>query len=379
MKRYNFSTTAVIFILSFFLCNAYPESESVKSNTTKQLSTVRQSIRAKEIEKKKLILQEKVCRKELKVINDQIKQTEKKLKEVSKNLEFAQKNFKESEKNYNCASLRSLNWHKTIVKDLNFFYKATFLNSYTIDPLVYKLAAKVLKYDTYNFEKEKKLAGKLALDTKKWKKSKNDLAVVKQKENNFITKNKDILKEKNNVLQTTSNKRRTAEKEIKALNDTAKALQALINKINSKNAAKKGSTAGHPRMQIKRKKSLPWPVDGKVISYFGKAKHQELDTYVINNGIKISTEDFSKVKSIDTGKVVFAGSFRSYGKVVIIDHKNMTFSVYGLLNKIYVKEGQKVSQGSLIADTGSGKNAVLYLEIRQNNIPDNPLLWLCSK
>ncbi|MDR1104600.1 MAG: peptidoglycan DD-metalloendopeptidase family protein, partial [Endomicrobium sp.] len=83
--------------------------------------------------------------------------------------------------------------------------------------------------------------------------------------------------------------------------------------------------------------------------------------------------------SIDSGKVVFTGAFRSYGKVVIIDHKNATFSVYGFLNKIYAKEGQKVSKETIIADIGSEKDAVLYLEIRQNNIPDDPLLWLRGK
>jgi septal ring factor EnvC (AmiA/AmiB activator) len=128
-----------------------------------------------------------------------------------------------------------------------------------------------------------------------------------------------------------------------------------------------------------RKKSLPWPVNGKVIAKFGKNKHPELDTYVISNGIKIDAADFSRVKSVDSGTVVFTGEFRSYGKVVIIDHKDSIFSVYGLLDHILVKEDQKVLKEDVIADLGGGKNSYLYFEIRQNNIPDDPILWLQQK
>jgi septal ring factor EnvC (AmiA/AmiB activator) len=372
MKVYIFISTA--FILTFFVFIAYAQQAQ-----TKKLSDIKQSIRAKEVEKDKLILQENICKKELQTINENIGETEKKIKKVSKDIEFALKSFEKSQKDYGDASLRSSKWHKTALEELNYFHKMTFSKTYSKDPLEYKLRLKSLKCNKYNFEKEKRLAEDLALDMKKWEKSKKDLTTIKQKENNSITKNKNLLEEKSRVLKTTEDKRRNAEKEIKALNDSAKALQALINKINAQNAKKREAT-GAQRPQIKRKKSLPWPVFGKVISPFGKIKHPELDTYVINNGIKIEASDFAEVKSIDSGTVVFAGSFRSYGKVVIIDHDDdNTFSIYGLLNTIYVKEDQKVAQKSVIANVARGKDAVLYFEIRQNNVPDNPLLWLCVK
>ncbi|MDR3306314.1 MAG: peptidoglycan DD-metalloendopeptidase family protein [Endomicrobium sp.] len=366
---------AATFIFNVFVYTIYAQQSK---STAKRLSDITQSIRTKEIEKDKLVLQEKICQKELKAINDTIGQTEKKLEQVSKDIESALKNFKKSAKDYNSASLRSSSWHKTALEELNLFYKMTFAKSYAKDPLEYKLRLKSLEYDKNNFEKEKKSAENLASNMQKLEKSKKNFITIKQRENDFVTQNKNLLEQKNKVLKTTAGKRRNAEKEIRALNNSAKALQASINKINSENA-KKRETTHHPRQRIKRKKSLPWPVVGKVISYFGKTKHAELDTYIINNGIKIDATDFSKVKSIDSGEVVFTGSFRSYGKVVIIDHKNATFSIYGFLNKIYVKEGQKVSKEALIADIGSGKDAVLYLEIRQNNMPDDPLLWLRGK
>jgi septal ring factor EnvC (AmiA/AmiB activator) len=258
----------------------------------------------------------------------------------------------------------------------------TFARSYTKEPLEYKLRKKILEYGKNNLEIEKNSAKNLALDIQKWDEYKKNLTTMKQKENKFIIQNKSLVEEKNKTLKTTVAQRCKAEKEINALNDSAKALQALINKINAqkkqnKNTSPKKEKILRHNIVVKRKKSLPWPVRGQVISYFGKIKHPQLNnTYVINNGIKINAPDYSKIKAIDGGKVVFTGNFRSYGKVIIIEDNNTIFYVYGLLNEVYVKEGQMVSKESIIANIGKGKNSVLYLEILQNNIPDNPLLWL---
>jgi septal ring factor EnvC (AmiA/AmiB activator) len=371
MKIYSFSK---IFITVLFVLNIPVYTSCVETSKIKQLSDIKQSIRKKQIEKDKLILQEKSYQKELKIINETIEGAKNKLEKVSKDIAFALKSFNKSAKDYDSASLRKSNWNMAILEELNLFYKMTFLKSYTKDPMEYKLRLKSLEYSKNNFEKEKKLIENLTYNLQKWEKLKKNLINLKQKESEFITQNKNLLEEKNKILKTTSDKKYHAEKEIRTLNDNAKALQTLINKINSENAKKRETV-----LQIKRKKMLAWPVAGNVISYFGKTKHPELDTYIINNGIKIHASDYAKVKSIDSGEIVFTGVFRSYGKLIIIDHKNATFSVYGFLNKIYVKEGQKVPKETIIADIGSKKDAVLYLEIRQNNTPDDPLLWLRSK
>ena len=112
---------------------------------------------------------------------------------------------------------------------------------------------------------------------------------------------------------------------------------------------------------------------------YGKNKHPDLNTNVISNGIKIKARNNAIIKSVDEGEVVFTGEFRSYGKMIIIDHKGVFFSVYGELGNILVSEGQAVSRGANIAKLGSGDNSVLYFEIRQYNVPENPVLWLEEK
>ncbi|MDR1122995.1 MAG: peptidoglycan DD-metalloendopeptidase family protein [Endomicrobium sp.] len=361
-------------MLNIFVYIGYAEISEIK-----QLSDIKQSIREKQVKKDKLVLQEKIYQKELKGINKTIGETEEKLKKISKNIESVLKNLNKSTKDYNSASLKKSNWNKIILEELNLFHKVTLLKSYAKDPIEYKLRLKYLEYSKNKLEKEKKYVESLSYDIQKLERSKKNFINLKQKKNEFVIQNKKLLEGKKKILKTTSDKRRHEEKEIKALNDSAKALQTLINKINSESSKKKETTIYSSISQIKMEKSLIWPVMGNVISYFGKTKHPELDTYIVNNGIKINSSDYAKVKSINSGKVVFAGIFRSYGKIVIIAHRNAITSVYGFLNKIYVKEGQKVSKEEIIADIGSEKDAILYFEIRKNNIPDNPLLWLCNK
>ncbi|MCA6069729.1 MAG: peptidoglycan DD-metalloendopeptidase family protein [Endomicrobium sp.] len=366
----------LIILMIYSFVSAFGHYDDAQSKS-KQLLKVKKTIKEKEQEKEKFILQERIFKKELEVLNKNIELTEKKLEKCSSDIKIAQQNLDKSSRIYNDAFSKSSNWNKIILDEIKRFNKMTFSVSYSQNPLEYKIRQKSLEHKKNNFDQAKKTATVSAMEIKKWEKSKKDLLNLQENENKLIARHRDMLKEKNKLLNTTSGRRLVAEQEIRVLNDSAKAMQLLINKINAINKRKQATVVRWSQKSIvKRKKSLLWPVDGKIIVNFGKTKHLELNTYVISNGIKIKAADFSRVKSIDSGIVVFTGEFRSYGKIVIIDHKNSTFSVYGLLDKIFVKEDQQVLKNTVIALLGSGKHSVLYFEIRQNNIPDNPHLWL---
>ncbi|MDR0956278.1 MAG: peptidoglycan DD-metalloendopeptidase family protein [Endomicrobium sp.] len=368
-------TTVFLLFLSFIQVFTYAEDVRLKSR--QQLLEIKKSIKNKEQEKNKLILQERIVKRELKSVNDGIRRTEKKLKKCLLDIETAQKSLEKFSKIYNFTLSKSSDLSKAILTEMRLFNKMTFIFLYEQNPIEYKLHQKSLEYKKVNFESVKKEIAISAQNIKKWEKSKKYFLNLQQRENKFVNKHKSIVKEKNELLKTTLYKRFATEQEIKVLNNNARALESLINKINEKN--KQNITARGSINRVKRKKSLPWPVEGKVILNFGKNKHSELNTYIISNGIKIATTDFSSVKAVDAGVVVFTGHFRSYGKVIIIDHKNSVFSVYGFLNRIFVKEEQKVLKNFIIAELGSGKNSVLYFEISENDVPDNPILWLQEK
>jgi septal ring factor EnvC (AmiA/AmiB activator) len=369
---------ALIFLLLYSLVSASGQSEDIKSQS-KKLSEVKKSIKEKEQEKNKLIRQERIFKEELKFINGSIEKTGEKLAKLSADIKTVQYNLENFSKVHNAASSRSAVWNQAVLDDIKLFNKTTFSFSYEQNPVEYKIRRKSLEYKKENFEKEKKSTIIFAANMKKCERSKKNLLNMQKKENKLAKHYKNILKEKNELLGIMSNRRLAAEQEIRVLNESAKALQNLIDKINEANKKKRAAAVRSSAVWARRKKSLPWPVSGKIVVGFGRNKHPDLDTYVISNGIKIDAADFSKVKSVESGIVVFAEKFRSYGKVIIIDHSDSNFGVYGLLDKIFVKVEQKVSRGAVIAELGNGGNNVLYFEIRHNNVPDDPMLWLQAK
>jgi septal ring factor EnvC (AmiA/AmiB activator) len=363
-----------IFILSFLLfCSFVSAAEQSKDIRlqSENLSKFKKSIKEKEQEKNNFIHQERIFKGEVKYIKDSIGKTEKKLAKLSTDIKKSQHDFENFSKVYNAASSRSDAWNQSVLDDMKLFNKMTFLFSYEQNPVEYKIMRKSLEHKKVNFEKEKKSAEISEMNMKKCEKSKKNLLNTQQKENEIVGHHKNMLKEKNELLGIVSNRRLAAEREIKVLTEKARELQKLINKIND--------TIKKKRVTVRRKKSFSWPVNGKVVAGFGKNKHPDLDVYIISNGIKIAAADFSHVKSVESGIVVFSGRFGSYGKIIIIDHGDSNLCVYGFLDKTFVRVKQKVSRNTVIAELGSGGNNILYFEIRHNNIPDDPMLWLQAK
>lgn len=210
---------------------------------------------------------------------------------------------------------------------------------------------------------------------------------------NFLKKQQD--------LKLTKNKADALRKEINELNKSARALDDLLAKFERQRkaeaakkqaaaeaAAKKaGTKAASQPSSIARideaKHSLPWPVQGAVISKFGKEYQQNLNTWIFRDGIKIAAKAGENVKSVQAGEVIYAGPFRSYGNVVIVDHGKGFFTIYGFLSQISAAVGEKLPQGGLVGlagrdtqqSSGTGRYAV-YFETRQGTTAVDPLEWL---
>lgn len=180
-----------------------------------------------------------------------------------------------------------------------------------------------------------------------------------------------------------------AKKDLKELKDSAAQLEKILKEAEAKRKAeqkKTGQKQTGATLKI-AKNSLPWPVSGKIISKFGKEYQEKLKTYIFRDGIKIAAKQGTPVLSVADGNVIFAGQFRSYGNVVIADHGDGFFTIYGFLSEIKTEVGQKVNKGQTLGlcgiDTqgsgmGSGQSA-LYFEIRSGTSAVNPELWLETK
>ncbi len=116
-----------------------------------------------------------------------------------------------------------------------------------------------------------------------------------------------------------------------------------------------------------------WPVDGRVSSAFGYRDGRRHD------GIDISAKNGTPIKASAAGKVVYAGSMRGYGNLILLRHKDNMFTAYSHNSANKVKKGQTVKQGQVIGKvghTGRASGPHLHFEIRHGQTARNPLFFL---
>ena len=126
------------------------------------------------------------------------------------------------------------------------------------------------------------------------------------------------------------------------------------------------------------KGKLNWPVEGTLVNIFGSKKNKAGLKW---QGVKINAETGSEVRAISSGKVIFADWFKNLGLLIILDHGEGFMSLYGHNQGLLKKSGEWVLDNEIIAysgDTGGQNTPGVYLEIRHNGKPLNPVLW-CRK
>jgi len=126
---------------------------------------------------------------------------------------------------------------------------------------------------------------------------------------------------------------------------------------------------------------LPPPVDVPVARGFGRVVDAEFFTETFRKGIEYDAPRGTPVRAIAEARVRYAGWFRGFGRLVILDHGGGYFSVSGHLAEMAVGVGDRVSPGDVIGevgDTGSLSGTQLYFEIRRGSEPLDPSQWLRS-
>jgi septal ring factor EnvC (AmiA/AmiB activator) len=124
--------------------------------------------------------------------------------------------------------------------------------------------------------------------------------------------------------------------------------------------------------------ALPWPAKGNVSQRFGKQASSRFGTSIVRNGMEFGTAEGQPVRSVHEGAVAFAGPFTGYGNLVIVDHGDRSYSLYGHLNSITVAKDQRVETQTPIGTSGRNPagSPSLYFELRIDGAPVDPLQWL---
>ena len=118
------------------------------------------------------------------------------------------------------------------------------------------------------------------------------------------------------------------------------------------------------------------PVSGTISSRYGVSSRIRKSTHT---GLDIAAPTGRDIQVIASGTVTCASYQGSYGYLVKVDHGNGLETWYAHCSKMYVKAGQQVSAGDVIAavgSTGNSTGAHLHLEIRINGVHVNPQNYL---
>jgi murein DD-endopeptidase MepM/ murein hydrolase activator NlpD len=99
----------------------------------------------------------------------------------------------------------------------------------------------------------------------------------------------------------------------------------------------------------------------------------------MHQGLDISARRGEPVVAAANGRVVSTGMSGDLGLVVEIDHGNGVLTRYGHTERIFVRKGQEVARGQVIAAVGSSgrsTNPHLHYEVRVNDRNVNPSRYI---
>lgn len=124
--------------------------------------------------------------------------------------------------------------------------------------------------------------------------------------------------------------------------------------------------------------ALPWPARGTVVQRFGRQPSSRFGTTIVRNGMELAVAEGQPVQSVHEGQVAFAGPFTGYGNLVIVDHGDRAYSLYGHLESADVTTGQRVAVQAPLGRTGRNPSGTpaLYFELRIDGAAVDPLQWL---
>ena len=118
------------------------------------------------------------------------------------------------------------------------------------------------------------------------------------------------------------------------------------------------------------------PVASRLVGRYGEA----LGFGNTSRGIRLETRPGAQVVTPFDGKIVFAGPFRNYGQILIIEHRGGYHTLLAGLARVDAAIGQWVLAGEPIGamDFRKGAKPTLYVELRRDGQPINPLPWIAA-
>lgn len=207
-----------------------------------------------------------------------------------------------------------------------------------------------------------------------------------------------LINEKKTLRKRFVTDSRAAQKQITSLTKRAKSLKDLLSKIAQNRKAQAKKKANKPKTKparaptqsdeteivlgkapsgipiSKSKGKLSNPASGAVVMKYGQkeklgGKHK---------GISIKTRNSAQIIATFDGQIAFAGPFRGYKRLLIIDHGEGYHTLLTGMVRLDVDVGQWLLSGEPVGvmSQNASRDATLYFELRKDGAPINPLPWI---
>lgn len=121
---------------------------------------------------------------------------------------------------------------------------------------------------------------------------------------------------------------------------------------------------------------LVYPASGQLMRRYG-----ENDEFgMASKGLTFETRAGGQVIAPFDGRVLFSGPFKGYGQILIIEHGDGYHSLLAGLDRIEGSVGQWLVAGEPVGTMPKGEQKPhLYLELRHDGQPINPMPWLATR
>jgi septal ring factor EnvC (AmiA/AmiB activator) len=119
-----------------------------------------------------------------------------------------------------------------------------------------------------------------------------------------------------------------------------------------------------------------YPASGRLMVRYG-----ENDEFgMASKGLTFETRAGAQVIAPFDGRVLFSGPFKGYGQILIIEHGDGYHSLLAGLDRVQGVVGQWLVAGEPVGlMAGGDAKPHLYLELRHDGQPINPLPWLATR
>lgn len=191
--------------------------------------------------------------------------------------------------------------------------------------------------------------------------------LAEAKEQHAIDKQK-----QKSYLEKLTKERQVYEKEVRALERESRSITSMLQQRYAKQSRNSFNLSLGTGRFIN-------PIQGyPMTSRFGYRTHPIFRTKKLHTGVDFGAPSGTHIRAADSGVVISAGWQGGYGKAVIVDHGKGLVTLYAHTSAFYVRPGQSVKKGQVIAaigTTGYSTGPHLHLEVRQNGVPVDPLRW----